>query len=144
MKRMQVLAAVALLAGCGSGGSATASAAASPGPVLAVERFLQAANANDLKTMAQLFGTADKTIVELEGESTAEQRMHVLASLLRHDDFMVRGQETVPGRIHDATTLMVELEQGGRRVVVPHLVVRKNGGGWIIEKIDVERLTHAQ
>ena len=144
MNRIGTLLAAVLLAGCGSGGAQAPPAAASPGPVLVVERFLQAANANDLETMAELFGTRERTIVELEGRSMAEQRMHVLASLLRHDDFVVRGQENVPGRIQDATRLMVELEQDGGRVVVPHLVVRTTDGGWIIEKIDVERLTHVQ
>jgi hypothetical protein len=71
----------------------------------------------------------------------AEQRMHVLASLLRHQDYTVTGQRVVPGRIDDATELLVELRLTDRVVVVPHLVVRKRDGGWIIERVDLENLT---
>ncbi len=116
-------------------------AAEAPGPGLVVERFLQAANVNDLKTMAELFGTPQKNIIQLDGREQAERRMYLLASLLRHDDFSIRGRRTVPGRSEDATELMVQLRKGERTVTVPHLVVRTASGGWIIEKIDVEQIT---
>jgi hypothetical protein len=116
-------------------------AAQSPGPALLVERFLQAANANDLETMSQLFGTRDRTIVQLDGQTQAEERMYVLASLLRHDDWFIQGQRTVPGRMMDATELLVEIRRGENRAVTPILVVRRARGGWIIERIDVEPLT---
>ncbi|NIP56614.1 MAG: hypothetical protein GWM90_17915 [Gemmatimonadetes bacterium] len=143
MTRIGTITAVLLLTACG-GGSPPPLATASPGPVLIVERFLQAANSNDLSTMTELFGTADRTIVQLDGREAAEQRMYVLASLLRHDDFTVLGQQRVPGRLRDATELLVELHQGEERVVVPHLVVRRKGGGWVIERIDVEPLTRVR
>lgn len=113
----------------------------SPGPALVVERFLQASNANDLETMGQLFGTSDRTIVELDGQTQAEERMYILASLLRHDDWAIQGQRAVPGRMLDATELLVRIERGARTAVVPFLVVRRSRGGWIIERIDVEPLT---
>lgn len=128
------------LAACGSGGQ-QATGSASPGPSLVVERFLQAANANDLQTMTQLFGTAERTIVQLDGRQQAEQRMFVLASLLRHDDFAIQEQRVVPGRGDDAAELIVALTKGRRIVNVPHTVVRRKQGGWIIEKIDVLPLT---
>lgn len=136
-----------LAAACGGGGEASTPvpvrASASPGPALVVERFLRAANANDLETMTQLFGTAQRTISELEGRTRAERRMMVLASLLRHDDWAIQGQRSVPGRMNDATDLLVRLQQGQRSVVVPHLVVRRPDGGWVIERIDVESVTSA-
>lgn len=116
-------------------------AAQSPGPALLVERFLQAANANDLETMSQLFGTREHTIVQLDGQRQAEERMYVLASLLRHEDWSIQGQRTVPGRMMDATELLVEIRRGANRAVTPILVVRRARGGWIIERIDVEPLT---
>lgn len=145
MKRCHILFPILfLVAACGGrGGASPTPAARSPGPALVVERFLAAANANELETMTQLFGTADRTIVELEGRTRAEQRMYVLASLLRHNDWTIRGQRTVPGRMLDATELLVELQKPERTVVVPLLVVRRDGGGWIIEQIDVEELTQA-
>lgn len=115
--------------------------APSPGPVLVVERFLQAANATDLPTMMQLFGTAEHTIDELDGRGKAERRMHVLARLLRHDDFTILDQAPLPGRMRTATQLQVRLTRGQRQIVVPLIVVRREGGGWIVEKVDVEPLT---
>lgn len=137
-----VLAAL-LLAACGGGPSPgqPRDAVGLPGAQLVVERFLQAANANDLPTMTRLFGTARKPIDELEPETTAHRRMYVLASLLRHDDFAIQGQRVVPGRMDDATEVLVMIRRGQRQTMVPHLVVRRDGGGWIIERIDVERLT---
>ena len=134
---------VLFAAACGGGGTPPQApiAGGGPGPQLVVERFLQAANVNDLRTMTDLFGTPDKTIVQLEGESMAQRRMYVLASLLRHDDFAIQGQRVVPGRMETATEVLVMIKQRSRQVVVPHLVVQRKGGGWVIEKIDVERLT---
>ncbi len=131
--------------GCGGSRRDTTQTAAqgSPGPALTVERFLQAANANDLETMMQLFGTADRTIVQIDGQARAERRMYVLATLLHHDDYTIVSQAGVPGRMKDATELQVRLRRGDRSVVVPHMVVRKKGGGWIIEKIDIEKLTQS-
>ena len=142
-RRTTALAVAVLAAACSSGGSGVP-ASASPGPALVVERFLQAANANDLATMTQLFGTRDRTIDQLDGRQKAEQRMYVLATLLRHDDYRILGQAAVPGRLRNATELRVQLRQGDSEVVVPHIVVRKESGGWIIERIDIEQLTHTE
>jgi hypothetical protein len=140
MKRnFAVLSLVVLVAACG--GRDTVPAMESPGPALVLERFLQAANMNDLYTMTQLFGTSRRTIDQIEPREQAERRMQVLASLLRHEDYTVRGQRAVPGRLYDATELMVEMKFPDRTVLVPHLVVRRQGGGWIIERIDIEVLT---
>jgi hypothetical protein len=139
MKRnFALLLPLVVLAACGS--SPQVPAMQSPGPALVVERFLQAANSNDLYTMTQLFGTARGTIDQLEPRERAERRMQVLASLLRHEDYSIQGQRAVPGRLNNATELLIEFKMGDRTVVVPHLVVRR-GSGWIIERIDVEALT---
>ena len=135
---------LAALAACGSSTREQpyqGPAGASPAPALVVERFLQAANTNDLQTMTRLFGTSDRTILELDGRQQAEQRMYLLASLLRHQDFSIQGQRSVPGRMNEAAEVMVELTQNNQKVMVPYLVVRREGGGWIIENIDVEALT---
>lgn len=142
MKPIGPMLAMALfVVGACGGGTTPQPALDSPGPALVVERFLTAANANDLETMTQLFGSRSKNIVQLEGRSKAERRMHALATLLRHDDFRILGQQAVPGRLRQATQLQIELRRGDRSVVVPHVVVRKDSGGWIIERIDVEQLT---
>lgn len=144
MKRNGLTLAMVLALGagaCGGSGPPPELAGGSPGAALVVERFLRAANANDLETMTQLFGSSTQNIVQLDGQSKAERRMYALASLLRHDDFRIVGQQSVPGRMREATELSIELVRGNRAVVVPHTVVRKRGGGWIIERIEVERLT---
>jgi hypothetical protein len=138
-RNFAVLSLVALVAACG--GRETIPAMESPGPALVLERFLHAANMNDLYTMTQLFGTSRRTIDQIESRERAERRMQVLASLLRHEDYTVRGQRAVPGRLHDATELMVEMKFEDRTVMVPHLIVRRAGGGWIIERIDIEPIT---
>lgn len=141
-----LLTVVMLASACGGGGAREGGyrppAQSLPGPTLVVERFLQAANANDLETMTQLFGTSDRTIVQLDGRQQAEQRMYLLASLLRHEDFVIQGQRVVPGRSGDAAEVLVEITQEDEKVVVPHLVVRRKQGGWIIEKVDVMPLTN--
>ncbi len=139
-RRLMWVALVAMAAACG-GGARAEPALDSPGPALVVERFLQAANANDLETMTQLFGSSTRTIDQLDGRTKAQRRMHVLATLLRHDDYRILSQSAVPGRLREATELQVQLRQGDRDVVVPHLVVRRKSGGWIIERIEIERLT---
>jgi hypothetical protein len=136
---LSVVSLMVLVAACG--GRDQVPAMESPGPALVLERFLHAANMNDLYTMTQLFGTAGKTIDQIESRERAERRMQVLASLLRHEDYVVRGQRAVPGRLRDATELMVEMQLQDRTVMVPHLVVRRTGGGWIIERIDIEPIT---
>ena len=128
-------------AACGGTAEVQTPASQSPGPALVVERFLRAANANDLETMTGLFGTREQTIREREGTTRSQQRMYVLASVLRHEDWSVVGQEKVPGRLEEATELLVRIETPERTATVPFLVVRKKGGGWIIERIGIEPLT---
>lgn len=138
-RNLVVLLSVAALVACGARDAGTAMD--SPGPALTLERFLQAVNTNDLHTMTQLFGTSRRTIDQIESRERAERRMQVLASILRHDDYAVRGQRAVPGRINDATELLVEMKTADHTVVVPYLVVRRRDGGWIIERIDIEAIT---
>jgi hypothetical protein len=138
-RNLIVLFSVGLLVACSTRDMSPAMDSAGPG--LVVERFLQAANTNDLFTMTQLFGTARQTIDQIESRERAERRMQVLASLLRHDDYNVVGQRAVPGRLNDATELLIELTTTERSVVVPHLVVRRRDGSWIIERIDIEAIT---
>ncbi len=111
------------------------------GASLVLERFLRAANENDLDTMARLFGTKDGSILQRDGRTQAEQRMFILASLLRHDDYVIQDNEIVPGRMREATRLMVRMQFRDRTVVVPFTMVR-SGDGWLVERIGVERITN--
>lgn len=117
---------------------------ASPGPTLVVERFLQAANQNDLDTMMALFGTADGPAYERDGVDATEERMFALASLLRHQDYEIAGTRIVPGRTRDATQVVVRMRFGQREVTVPYTLVLNRDGGWMVEQVDVVRITDTQ
>lgn len=111
------------------------------GASLVVERFLQAANANDIQTMGQLFGTTSGPIVTRDSRDLVEQRMFTLASLLRHDDFSIVGEQVVPGRIGEALTVVTRVRRGSRDARVPFTVVRTRDGGWLVEQIGMDDLS---
>ena len=109
-------------------------------PMLSVERFLQAVNARDLEAMRRLFGTYEGPITGDQQE--LELRMSVIAEILRHEDYRIVGERREPGREHPTTRVMVTITQGGRQIPdVPFLVVRTTSGGWLIEQVDLERIT---
>ncbi len=110
-------------------------------PTLVVERFLKAINANDIQTMARLFGTRDGPIVEHEKADEVQKRMFILASLLHHDDYRIEGNQIVPGQLSDAIQLNVRMWFGERQVVLPFTLVRTKKEAWLVEKIGVDRLT---
>lgn len=131
-----------LLGGCVSRTTTVEQAptGAGVGPSLVVERFLQAANANDIQTMSRLFGTKQGSIRQRDPIDQVEQRMFTLASLLRHQDFNIVGEQVVPGRIGEALTIVTMVRQGSRDARVPFTVVRTADGGWLVEQIGVDDL----
>ncbi|HEY8484796.1 MAG TPA: hypothetical protein VIL13_09310 [Longimicrobiales bacterium] len=108
-------------------------------PALVVERFLQAANSDDLETMARLFGTREGSILKRDPRPDVERRMYALASYLRHKDFKVEGERPVPGRLGEAVWVLVRLDLGRRQVVTPFTVLR-SVDGWLIEQFDLEAI----
>lgn len=135
------------------------------GSSLAVERFLQAANAQDLDGMARIFGTADGPVLDTGstfgcafkkmgswfGMSDAcrtyqevELWMHTLSQILQHEDYRIVSESDVPGRMHTTTRIGVDISRAGGQDVadVGFLVVRAGGDGhWLIEEIELERIT---
>lgn len=110
-------------------------------PALAVERFLQAANRQDLATMSRLFGTVDGPIIDRDPREEVEKRMFAIAAILRHEDFRIEGEQIVPGR-PEATQLIVRMTvDRGRQVPVAYTLVRSKKGAWLIEVIDLEAIT---
>ena len=116
--------------------------AATVAPSLVVEQFLRAANAQDLGAMGRLFGTREGPISERDPRSTVEQRMFALASILRHDDFEVTGDQQVPGRTEEARKLTVRLKSGQRSYHVPFTMVRSTRSGWLVEQIGIDVITN--
>jgi hypothetical protein len=109
-------------------------------PVLSVERFLQAANARDFEAMRDLFGTHRGPI---EGERREmELRMAAIAEILRHDDYEITGDQREPGREFPTTRVLVTITKGGRQFAdVPFFVVQTDAGGWLVEQVDLEKIT---
>ena len=107
---------------------------------MVIERFLRAANTNDLDTMARLFGTVDGPIVNQHSKQHVDDRMFVIASVLRHSDYRIVSEEIVPGRRDVATQLNVSLTIQDEPVLVPFTLVT-SGQGWLIEQIAIERIT---
>lgn len=135
---------VVLLSACAGSGPRDAAPGSDSGlaPTMIVERFLRAANQNDLDTMATLFGTSDGPISRTWSRQESDERMFLLASLLRHTDYSIAGERIVPGRRDEATHIDVRLAVSTGTVQVPFTLVRSRNRQWLIENIGIERVTH--
>ncbi|HSG49209.1 MAG TPA: hypothetical protein VLA43_15420 [Longimicrobiales bacterium] len=109
-------------------------------PVLSVERFLQAVNAQDFDAMARIFGTVDGPV---EGPAQeVELRMATIAEILRHQDYKIDSERMEPGRANPTRRVGVDLTID-RRVIrdVAFMVVQTREGNWMVEQIDLEKVT---
>lgn len=138
---------------------------ASVAPAMSVEAFLQAANANDYQSMAELFGTPDGPVANTGstfgcafkkmgswfglGDSCTkryevELRMSAIAHLLRHEDYRLSEAGMVPGRPTPTRRVAVNLTQDGREIAgVPFTVVRSGDDRWLVQEIGLETITSA-
>jgi hypothetical protein len=135
-----LLGSVVLLAACTT--TTVQAPPAAVGPSMVIERFLRAANQNDLDTMGSLFGTRDGPISRSWSRRELDERMFLLASLLRHTDYNVGSEQIVPGRREEATQYTVQLALAQGPVQVPFTLVRTRRSEWLIEQIGIERITH--
>ena len=126
------------------------------GPALTIERFLQAANsvaqlnqaqgqgaarmADEIETMGRLFGDTDGPIIERDDRDAVEQRMFLIAQILRHTDYELAGERAVPGRSREAVEVLVRITNDEGVVDVPFTVVQSDGE-WLINVIDLEAIT---
>lgn len=162
MKRLIVLTLAVVSTGC-----ATTRMQADPmmsvAPGMSVESFLQAANAHDYATMANIFGTQDGPVGDTGGSfgcafkkmgswvglgdsceqiHNVELRMSAIAQLLRHEDYQLAGDTPVPGRRIPTRQLAVNLTRDGRNIDgVPFTLVQSGEGRWLVETIGLERIT---
>jgi hypothetical protein len=124
---------------------AVSGSAVAPGLVL--EQFLRAVNAaaaNDtsgVTVMGRLFGTTEGSVNRVDEPRNVEQRMFLIASILRHDDYKILGEQIVPGRLNEARQINVEMAIGERKVTVPFTMVRTRADNWLVESVGVETLT---
>lgn len=126
---------------------------------LSLERFLQAANERDLEAMGRLFGNASgpawetgstfgcafKKIGSWFGGTPCvkrrdvEVRMDAIAQVLRHQDYRVVREESVAGRMNEATRIFVDLVFEGQIARgVPFVLVRSGGARWLVEEVDLQ------
>jgi len=111
------------------------------GPALVVEQFMRAANARDLQAMARLFGTSKGPVATLYPKTEVEQRMALFADELKHQDFEVTSEQSVPGRSDEARQLTVRIKKEDRNYSVPFTLVRYKDNGWLIEQFRLDVLT---
>ncbi len=112
-------------------------------PALTVERFLQAANTRDLETMARLFGTDDGPIGDTRRREEVELRMDVLAEVLRHDDYEIVSENTVPGAALPSLRIGVDIALPNGLTVgdVGFTLVLESADRWLINVIEVDKIT---
>ena len=135
------------------------------GSSLTVERFLQAANGQDLDGMARAFGTPDGPIIDTGSTfgcafkkigswfgmsdvclsyQEVELRMYAIAQILRHEDYRIVSESDVPGRVDRTTRIGVDLVRAEGQVAadVGFLVIRAGGDGlWLIQEIELDKIT---
>ena len=146
MTRVRGIAAALFLltaAACASGGGASATSASGLAPSMVIERFLRAANSNDLDTMASLFGDREGPWSTTVSKKDADDRLYTIATILRHTDYKVQAEQIVPGRRDEAIRLPVELVVKDKRHLLPITLVRYRDG-WLIEHIPLEIVTNAR
>jgi hypothetical protein len=109
-------------------------------PLQSVERFLAAVNARDLDNMSQLFGTREGPVQW--GRVETELHMDLLATVLEHKSYEIVSEGMVPGRSDPTTRVGVTLTIGDRVIPdVSFLTVRTEEGRWMVQEIDLERIT---
>lgn len=130
-------------AGCASsGGGAPTTIEGAYGALSAesaVGQFLDAAKRQDFQLMSRLFGTRSGPAEKSMGRVETEQRMYILASLLRHSSYSLRRMPVAEEENQQRIAAdMVGTRSGN--VVVPFLAANNNGR-WFVEQIGTESLT---
>ncbi|HEX6307897.1 MAG TPA: hypothetical protein VFZ69_06905 [Longimicrobiales bacterium] len=110
-------------------------------PAMTIERFLRAANQNDLDTMAALFGTREGPVTRSWSKKEVDERMLVIANVLRHSDYTIAGEQLVAGRRDEATQINVQMVISGNTLMVPFTLVRTDAQNWLIENIGIDAVT---
>ena len=122
-----------LVAGCGStrgsGGNGMATS------VGAVERFLGASRAKDVRGMSEVWGTADGPMTSRVSEAETEKRMIVIQCFLTHDQSRVLGEQSLAG---NGRKVAVELHNGDLVRQTKFTVVQGPGSRWFVESFDIE------
>lgn len=107
----------------------------------AVRRFFDAAAVDDYPRMWAVFGTEDGPAVERFGIVEIEQRMIVLAGLLRNSGYEMRVANLAsygPNRVR----YLVQLRNTRNGTVsLPLLTIPDKDGRWFVEQLVMDRIT---
>lgn len=153
---------VTLLA-CASGGPPVSGPVASGEPLMSLERFMDAVDQRDLVAMGYLFGTAEGPVAETGGGlgcgfkrfgswiglgspcrtwPEVELQLDLIATILEHEGFEVVDSRPVAGRQSRTQGFTVDIVRRGDTIrAVPFEVVQRGSGVWLVERIDLERVT---
>lgn len=134
-------AAIALATGCAGRLSPPPEGPGGLSAAVAVERFLQLGADRDYVQMGWVFGTQNGPILREFPRPEVEQRMYAIASVLRHQSFVVGPGSPVPGRIGSAERFVVKVYEGASEFNVPFIVVRGPGNRWFVEQVDLQAVT---
>ncbi len=108
-------------------------------PEAAVTRFLEAANVDEYRLMANLFGTEDGPAERRWGRAEVEQRMFVLAGILHHDSFQLRRLNLTEGPSSVRVFADITGTSNGN-ASVPFITVLA-GDRWYVQQILTETLS---
>lgn len=125
---------------------------------------MAAANSRDFQTMASIFGTHDgpvgdtgssfgcfwKKIGTIFGGSSCEKwedvevRMDLISQVLLHEDYQIRGERSVAGTPYSTIRVSVDVVRSeGTTRDVGFTLVQMNDGRWMLQQIELEKLTNA-
>lgn len=142
LRALPILAFMGMVSGCATQTvrSSGSGVVAGTSPLQSVERFLAAINARDLDNMAQLFGTREGPVQWDRVET--ELHMDLLATVLEHEAYEIVSERMVPGRPDPTTRVGVTLTIDERVIPdIAFLTVRTEEGRWMVQEIDLERVT---
>ncbi len=139
------LSSLVVLGGCASGGGGGNAltideAYGSLSAESAVAQFLDAAQRNDYQLMSRLFGTADGPAVNEHGVAEVEQRMFILASLLRHGSYDLR--QMLLTEAEGKTRIIADMVGTRNGNVSVPFITTSNRGRWFVEQILTDALTN--
>jgi hypothetical protein len=113
--------------------------AGAPSAMGAVQQFLAAAHAGDMRTMASLFGTSSGSVAQRDDANTVEKRMRALQCYLTHDSSSV--VDDSPGASGPGRILTVELKQRSLVRRTTFNAVPGPHDRWFVESFDITKVT---
>ena len=127
-----------VLAACHSAPRGGVDQPGAPTPALAIERFMNAAKAQDLQQLALAWGTAKGPARDVVDKSQIERRELIMICYLNHDSFRVKSEGLVPeGR----RSFNVELQRGPLVRTTTVTTVQGPAGRFYVEQVALEPLT---